>query len=160
MAKKNHRSNNRGKNNSVQKSADRRSVLEHHHQELTISSGPLPAPDTFRQYEEVLPGAADRVLAMAERQSEHRQSLERKVVESGVSRSKWGMVLGFIVATLTIGAGTYIILQDKSAVGLSLCITAIGTIVAAFIYGTHKQRQERAQQRQDLENRQLDLPLE
>jgi uncharacterized membrane protein len=33
-------------------------------------------------YEEVLPGAADRILRMAEDQAMHRQHLERTVVQS------------------------------------------------------------------------------
>jgi len=35
-------------------------------------SGPLPPPPMFREYEDVLPGAGDRILSMAERQAAHR----------------------------------------------------------------------------------------
>lgn len=30
-------------------------------------SGPIPHPDTIQKYEEILPGAADRIISMAER---------------------------------------------------------------------------------------------
>lgn len=38
--------------------------------------GPLPPPDFFEQYEATLPGAAERILQMAERQASHRQGAE------------------------------------------------------------------------------------
>ena len=34
-------------------------------------SGPIPPPNIMRGYEEILPGAADRILSMAERQIEY-----------------------------------------------------------------------------------------
>lgn len=35
-------------------------------------SGPLPPPQILGQYDEVLPGAAERILRMAEKQQDHR----------------------------------------------------------------------------------------
>ena len=40
-------------------------------------SGPLPSPDAFREYEDVLPGAADRILGMAEFQLRQRTSSQK-----------------------------------------------------------------------------------
>jgi len=39
--------------------------------------GPITPPELLRQYDEIVPGAADRILEMAEEQSKHRQSCER-----------------------------------------------------------------------------------
>ncbi|MFQ7172706.1 MAG: DUF2335 domain-containing protein [Thomasclavelia ramosa] len=51
-------------------------------QEITSVSysGPIPHPSDFEQYERVLPGAADRILTMAENQSAHRQTLEKAAI--------------------------------------------------------------------------------
>jgi uncharacterized membrane protein len=43
-------------------------------------SGPLPPSPMFREYEDALPGAADRILGMAERQAEHRQEWEKSAL--------------------------------------------------------------------------------
>ncbi|MDE6052372.1 MAG: DUF2335 domain-containing protein [Lachnospiraceae bacterium] len=43
-------------------------------------SGPLPPPNIIKGYEDILPGSAERILAMAEKQSEHRQFMERKMI--------------------------------------------------------------------------------
>jgi len=39
--------------------------------------GPLPPPALLKQYEENFPGAAERIFKMAEKQAEHRQTLEK-----------------------------------------------------------------------------------
>jgi len=45
-----------------------------------IHSGPLPPPQDFAEYEQTLPGVADRILSMAEKQAGHRQALENKAM--------------------------------------------------------------------------------
>lgn len=41
-------------------------------------SGPIPPPEALARYEEIQPGAADRIIKMAEKQQEHRMSLRQK----------------------------------------------------------------------------------
>ena len=36
--------------------------------EQSFFSGPLPPPELFKQYEEILPGSANRILKMAEKE--------------------------------------------------------------------------------------------
>lgn len=45
-----------------------RLLLAQQTQTLAFWSAPIPEPDTLRRYEEVVPGAANRILAMAEAQ--------------------------------------------------------------------------------------------
>jgi len=45
-------------------------------------SGPLPHPEILSGYEKVLPGSADRILKMAEKQQDHRISNENKLVDA------------------------------------------------------------------------------
>jgi len=51
-------------------------------------SGPIPDPMTLKGYNDVCPGAADRIIAMAETQAKHRQEMEKTVVNSRSSDSK------------------------------------------------------------------------
>jgi len=57
-------------------------------------SGPLPPPVVLKQYDEIVPGAAERILSMAESQSQHRQQLERSVIESDIKNSRLGLHYG------------------------------------------------------------------
>lgn len=39
--------------------------------------GPIPPPDALARYERICPGFAERIIALAEREAENRQRLER-----------------------------------------------------------------------------------
>lgn len=43
-------------------------------------SGPLPHPDMMKEYEAAHPGTADRILTMAEEESQHRHSIETTIL--------------------------------------------------------------------------------
>src|ERR1035438_8495401 len=49
-------------------------------------SGPLPPPGILAQYNDVCPNGAERIIAMAEKQQEHSQELERSVVHRSEER--------------------------------------------------------------------------
>src|SRR5437773_2627905 len=57
-----------------------------------VTSGPLPSPDILREYDLLVPGAAERFIARFEKQSEHRMHLERTVIEGDdrrANRAQW-----------------------------------------------------------------------
>ncbi|GHT86243.1 hypothetical protein FACS1894137_11540 [Spirochaetia bacterium] len=43
-------------------------------------SGPLPTSTEFAGYDKALPGAAERLLSMVEKEAEHRHESEREVI--------------------------------------------------------------------------------
>ncbi len=81
-------------------------------------SGPLPPPEILQRYNEIVPGAADRIIKMAESQHHHRQALEKSVVDSNVFSQKVGLGLGFIIAMTAIGGGIW--LDRRTRTGLDL----------------------------------------
>lgn len=56
--------------------------------EISRFSGPLPHPEDLAKYEQILPGAADRLIRMAEQQAAHRQNLEKAVIFSNLTMQK------------------------------------------------------------------------
>jgi len=79
------------------------------------SSGPLPPPKVYREYDEIHPGAAERILAMAEKEQGSRNS-----------RNSLGLAFGFATAVLCICASAYVALHG----------TSIGhTVVASLLAG-------------------------
>lgn len=55
-------------------SEERREIIA---REISLTkSGPLPEPDDFKKYEDVLPGSANRIMEMAEKNQDHRIKLE------------------------------------------------------------------------------------
>ena len=47
---------------------------------------PIPTASELKGYEQVCKGAADRIISMAERQAEHRQHMEKIVIEAASQR--------------------------------------------------------------------------
>jgi uncharacterized membrane protein len=105
-------------------------------------SGPLPPPEILVKYNEALPGCAERIIAMAETQSKHRQSLESKVIESKCNAEKNGPIYGFIICMTAIIGGIFLIYTGKSPEGLASIGGSLAGLVAVFVYGKRKQAQE------------------
>lgn len=125
-------------------------VNEHHLVlEMTKSwSGPLPPPEFGERYEVIHPGAVDRLFTMAEKQSEHRQAMEKLSVEAQIKdltaereERRRGQYLGFGVAIAFIVAGSLAIVYGTMATqvvgGLFGGGGAIG-LVSLFVLGRDK----------------------
>ena len=108
--------------------------------------GPIPPPEILSKYNEALPNAAERIVAMAESQLKHRQSLEAKVVDSNCKAQQRGPIYGFLVCLAAIGGGIYLIHTGHEPSGLAAILTPLGGIAAVFIYGKISQQKQLASQ--------------
>lgn len=125
------------------------------HQQVveTTYQGPIPPPDQLREYDNLVPGAAKRIMDLFESQSRHRMDLESRVVKADVWRSWTGLLLGFIIAVSIVACGTWLIVKNHDFAGGSMITTGIASIVGSFIYGTRSQRQERTAKTQIVSGR-------
>jgi len=105
------------------------------------------------QYDQISTGCANRIIAMAESQAEHRQGLEKTVVNRNASNERLGQVFAFILGFTAIAGGIYLIASDKDIQGLIAVIGALGSLSAVFIYGRMQQAKERQQSRNELPGR-------
>lgn len=81
-------------------------------------SDPLPTPDDLRRYNEIMPGAAERILAMAERQQNIRADRRRKILK--IERRK---IIGARLAGLSLVIAAGIALwQGQTLIALSLAL--------------------------------------
>lgn len=119
--------------------------------ELSIHSGPLPAPEVLEHYERILPGAAERILAMAEAQSSHRMGLEKQTVKTRNANSRVGMWMAYTLSAGTIAAGIALTMMGRDVAGLTTLITAIASLVGMFIYNQHTGAKERDAKRAAME---------
>ncbi|GEK07503.1 DUF2335 domain-containing protein [Schleiferilactobacillus harbinensis] len=116
--------------------------------------GPIPPASELKKYEEALPGAADRIIKMAERQQEHRMSLQSKQLDYSYTDSHLGIVLGFIIAVLVIGAGTYIAVTTSTGIGVSVIFGSLVALVGTFIYGSRSTPRSNKSKSQNKKNAQ------
>lgn len=116
--------------------------------ELTVTSfqfsGPLPHPSLLKAYDDTFAGCAERIVAMAERQAQHRQDLEKAVVNANCHAQLFGQCFAFILSLVVICAGAYLLANGKSLQGFSAIILAVGSLIGALVFSRKEQKEERA----------------
>ena len=115
-------------------------------------SGPIPPPEALARYEEIQPGAADRILKMAEKQQEHRMALETKAIGGQVDQSKRGQLFGFILVFVCIAVAVFFSLYfGMTAFAVTfLCVTMV-SVVGLFVTGKMAVQKNLAQKSKDQE---------
>ena len=80
-------------------------LLAQKHEEF---SGPLPHPDILSRYDAITPGAADRIISMAEREENHRHAMEEQALAAQVRDNLLGAI--FAIVAFVVWSGTTILL--------------------------------------------------
>jgi uncharacterized membrane protein len=92
-------------------------------------SGPLPPPTMFAKYDGVLPGAADRILAMAEKEQAIRKRDNGWILFNDGARV-WGSI---VVSLALVAGGVYCGAIGEPWLGAALGGSGvIGVVVRAF----------------------------
>ena len=105
--------------------------------------GPLPPPGALQLFEEVVPGSAERILAMAEKQTDHRILMERKIVSGDFTQSYLGIAAGFVLSVMVILGGIYLIILGHDWAGASLIGLNVVGLAGVFVYGSNSHRAPR-----------------
>lgn len=103
-------------------------------------SGPIPPPNIIKGYEDVLPGSADRIIQMAEKQMEHRQDMEVIMTRSESRDGLLGVLFAFTLGICSLIASVVIVVmvpQNAGAISSAvLGVTGIGSIITTFLKTT------------------------
>lgn len=104
--------------------------------------GPLPDPESLREYELTLPGAADRIITMAETRLSHRNDCEKQEVVSLVTDRKaerterrLGQWLGFVLVILIVTVAFTAAMYGHEWFASILGGTTVVSIASAFVLG-------------------------
>lgn len=89
--------------------------------------GPLPHPAHFAAYDETLPGAADRLLSMAEEQGRHRRRAE--------TRGQW---LAFLVGITVAGGGVLVASTGNPIPGTITTVSAPAVLLAVYVLASRQ----------------------
>lgn len=104
-----------------------------------VHIGPLPDPETLREYSALIPNGAERIMAMAEKQQDHRISLEKKVISGQILQSNIGQFLAFFIGIAALSAATYCSVNGHEFTGVALGVGGLTGLVTAFIQGRKRQ---------------------
>lgn len=110
-----------------------------------LYAGPVPHPDILEKLNNILPGAAERIFVMAEKDQEQTIAMQRGKLELNFqhirndykvrTRAQW---LVFVVCLLFLGCGTWLVLEGHDWVGGIMLGGTLGSIIASFLFGTLK----------------------
>lgn len=105
----------------------------------------IPPPGMFKGYEDALPGSADRILKMTERQFEHRMDAENTMMNATV-RSTWiGQLFGHSYSIIALGAAAFVAVNGHPGIS----IIFLGTGVAGYIRDAFRFFRNRAKTESD-----------
>lgn len=103
-------------------------------------SGPIPDPETLIKYDSVIPDGANRIMKMAEKQQDHRMTIESNVISSQSSQSKLGQWFGLIIGIVGIGCGTFLAYSGETTVGGIIAGGTVVSLVSVFVIGKRIQK--------------------
>lgn len=106
--------------------------------------GPLPDSQTLKEYNEIIPNGADRIMTVFEKQSSHRMEVEKQVIGGQVKQSQLGQIFALIIGLFTISCATYCIVSGFEWSGALLGGGGLTSLVIAFIRGKNYQQKNLA----------------
>ena len=105
-----------------------------------LFSGPIPPPEMLIEYASVSPEFPDRIIAMAESQQQHRQSMESGALNAATNIEKKGQNYAFIISLSMIAAALYLIANGKEIYGTILAGGTLVSLASVFITGRKKKK--------------------
>jgi len=109
-------------------------------QSTSVYSGPIPSPGMLDEFNKVMPNGADRVMRMAEEQSQHRMRLETATVTSQNKQGERGQYFAIASVMALIFAGVAVCYLGCPVVGGTIFGTTVVGIGGVFIYGKRSMR--------------------
>ena len=106
----------------------------------------------LERYNSVIPNGAERIMAMVERQTEHRQRLESRAVDGNLAAQSRGQWMALVVVIAGFAGGVTLIALGKPTEGLAALFGPLSTTVALLLYTRNAQTRERADKLQELDS--------
>ena len=110
-------------------------------QEVTVQreehlfSGPLPAPEVLRGYDEILSGAAERIIRMAEKEQTNAHEAGLLALRESATGNRRGQIIGGIVALAALGTAAFLGYHGHSAAAGIVGGTTVVGLVTVFVTG-------------------------
>lgn len=122
-----------------------RNMAAHHQAEPTAHiaalhalSPNLPDPEELAKYEKVIPGGAERILELAERQFEEESTLAARKLETSARTTRIKQIITFVLALAGIALGSTLLLQGSELAGLLVIVIDALALVGSRLYDTKR----------------------
>ena len=114
-------------------------VVPHIEQQM-LYQGPVPPPQILEKLESVLPGAAERIFKMAEKDQDNMIVLQQKAQDSArqaaVEEHKENTLslwMAFVVCSVFVICGTVLVVSGHDAVGATMIGTTLLGVIGSFL---------------------------
>ena len=94
--------------------------------------GPLPPPALYREYEEILPGMAERLMKMAESEQSHRHDWEKRITSYSAKEIIRGQWMGLVLALCAFAAAIGCVYWGYPWVAIVFGGASLASILTAF----------------------------
>lgn len=120
------------------------------HQSIQHFSGPLPSPKILKEYNEILPNAAERIFKMAEKAQEHYETTEQKLVDFEIKKTSKGQIFAFSIAITGMVGAVICAYLGQATIGSIIGGATLISVVPHFFPGKRKKK-ENGEQEEALE---------
>lgn len=108
------------------------SMVQHR---TSMFEGPLPPPSMLAEYEDILPGAAERILSLTEKEQSGRLSSRDTALNGEISKDTRGQWMGFVITfTVLVIASVFAWRGNTVFAGTLIAIDLIG-LATVFVIG-------------------------
>ena len=99
-----------------------------------------PPPSSLGEYNQVLPGLADRIATLVEEEAKHRRETETRIIKLSFFRSFAGLIAGFLFALFSMGIAVWLI-QNEQYIGGTLLVTCnVVGLTTVFVVGKNGEK--------------------
>ena len=106
-------------------------------------AAPLPPPSLLVEYDRVVQNGAERILSMAEKQSDHRMRMEATEVSSEHTLAQRGQWIGMAVVLAVLMLAGYLAYLGATTTAAVVAGTDVVGLAAVFVYGSIRKRSAR-----------------
>jgi len=105
-------------------------------------AGPLPPPETLKEYNEILPDAAERIFSMAEKEQEHKHTTEIKIVDHEIKKTSKGQNFALFTALTGIVGAVICAFLSQVVIGTVIGGSSLVSLVSSFLSAKQKKKKE------------------
>jgi uncharacterized membrane protein len=98
-----------------------------------LYQGAIPPPEMMEHFARIEPSFPDRLLAMAEKESEHRRQLEKRGLTWGIRLDIIGTITGFLSVGVISTLAYLFLLKGSAREGMWIAISIIVSLAGVFV---------------------------
>ncbi len=124
----------------LQKQAKKGEATIVHQEQVVRYQGPVPPPAIMEQLESIMPGAADRIFTMAEKEQaaahEHQRSYDANagaLIQTEHRQNTLALIFAFVLCLTFSVCGTLLIINGHEVAGGSLIGTTLLGVTSSFL---------------------------